>query len=143
MTFFMNVMILNFLISIICACYERVKGVQQIISYKQKAELNFECFQFYNMLGYMKKPFKIIAMSTTSENEEMKEGSNYDATSQKLIKYMKSENKGYMNSTKEQKRNLKEVVNSYEHLDHKIKNGFRVLEEKQQKTREMLISTMI
>ena len=82
-------------------------------------------------------------MCTTSENEEMKEGSNYDATSSKLIKYMKTENKEFQSGLKEQKLNLKGVINSYEHLDHKIKNGFKLLEEKQQKTRELLIIHML
>lgn len=34
MTFFMNIIMINFLVSIVCSSYERLKGSTQIISYK-------------------------------------------------------------------------------------------------------------
>ena len=43
-TFFMLVIMLNFLIAVITSTYERVMNYQKIISYMHKAELNVETF---------------------------------------------------------------------------------------------------
>ena len=43
-TFFMLIIMLNFLIAVITSTYERVMNYQKIISYMHKAELNVEIF---------------------------------------------------------------------------------------------------
>ena len=43
-TFFINIMTINFLVSIIITSFENAEDNQKIIYYKQKAELNLECF---------------------------------------------------------------------------------------------------
>ena len=48
-TFFMLVIMLNFLIAVITNTYERVNNYQKIISFKHKAELNEECYMLINV----------------------------------------------------------------------------------------------
>lgn len=111
MTYFMNIMIINFLISIICASYERVKGHHKIISYRQKAMLNLEYFEILNLLGYKRK-FKIIAMSTSKEDEGMKDGMKFSETAERIAEFLRNQNKKFMEGYVTQKRDVHSVIES-------------------------------
>lgn len=53
MTFFMLVIMMNFLIAVITSTYEKAINYQKIISYMHKAELNLEVFQLTSFFWKM------------------------------------------------------------------------------------------
>ena len=76
-TFFLLVVMLNFLIAVIQSNYNKVINFQEKIAYQHKAELNEETYQLYS---YVKKLecYKIIVFTTskeasTLENDEIAE----------------------------------------------------------------------
>ena len=76
-TFFLLVIMLNFLIAVIQSNYNKVINFQEMISYQHKAELNEECYQLYSYFRTLES-FKIIVFSTskeasTLENDEIAE----------------------------------------------------------------------
>ena len=76
-TFFLLVVMLNFLIAVIQSNYNKVINFQEKIAYQHKAELNEECYQLYSYFRTLES-FKIIIFSTskeasTLENDEIAE----------------------------------------------------------------------
>ena len=65
-TFFMLVIMLNFLIAVITNTYERVSNYQKVISFKNKADLNEECYMLINVFKKLKE-YKIVVFSTSKE----------------------------------------------------------------------------
>jgi len=65
-TFFMLVIMLNFLIAVITNTYDRVSNYQKVISFKNKADLNEECYMLINIFKKLKE-YKIIVFSTSKE----------------------------------------------------------------------------
>ena len=62
-TFWMLVVMLNFLIGVINGSYEKAMTFQEIIRYRHKAELNEECC-IYKSFFYKLKEYKTIVFST-------------------------------------------------------------------------------
>jgi len=95
---------INFIVAVIINSYEQVKNKQRIISFRQRADLNYECYQIGNVLENLglhrivklwladDDQFKIIVMTTSKDNYEMKEDSQVTETGDKLIKFMKNQN---------------------------------------------------
>ena len=65
-TFFMLIIMLNFLIAVITSTYERVMNYQKIISYMHKAELNVENFQLISFF-YSLEEYRFIVFSTSKQ----------------------------------------------------------------------------
>jgi hypothetical protein len=65
-TFFMLIIMLNFLIAVITSTYERVMNYQKIISYMHKAELNVENFQLISFF-YSLECYRFIVFSTSKQ----------------------------------------------------------------------------
>jgi tRNA A-37 threonylcarbamoyl transferase component Bud32 len=65
-TFFMLVIMLNFLIAVITSTYERVMNYQKIISYMHKAELNHEIFSLINFF-YKQEQYRFIVFSMSKQ----------------------------------------------------------------------------
>ena len=63
-TFFMLIIMLNFLIAVITSTYERVVNYQKIISYMHKAELNAETFSLMSYFSELPE-FKYIVFTTS------------------------------------------------------------------------------
>ena len=66
-TFFMIVIMLNFLIAVITSTYERVVTYQKIITFQNKAQLNEECYILMNEFITLPQ-FKIILLITNKED---------------------------------------------------------------------------
>lgn len=77
-TFFMLVIMLNFLIAVITNTYDRVNNYQKIISFKNKAELNEECYMLINVFTKLKE-YKIIVFSTSKEAIKLEDNDLDDA----------------------------------------------------------------
>ena len=71
-SFFMLVVMLNFIIAVITTTYAKVITLQKIISYKHKADLNEECFELLSLLGFNEE-FKLIVFSNCKEVSMMEE----------------------------------------------------------------------
>lgn len=69
-TFVMLVVMLNFIIAVITATYDEVTQNQVFIHYKYKAELNLECFELLDYIGYPKK-FKILLFSIVKDESKI------------------------------------------------------------------------
>jgi hypothetical protein len=54
-TFFMLVIMLNFLIAVISSNYEQTMIYQKLIGYRQKAELNYETYMLVNVFKKMEE----------------------------------------------------------------------------------------
>ena len=65
-TFFMLIIMLNFLIAVITSTYERVMNYQKIISYQHKAELNYETFALMSFFGELEE-YKFLIFSTSKK----------------------------------------------------------------------------
>jgi hypothetical protein len=65
-TFFMIIILLNFLIAVISATYERVVSQQTIFSYLHKAELNLESYELLSVFTTLKQ-YKVIVFSYSKE----------------------------------------------------------------------------
>ena len=65
-SFFMLVIMTNFLIAEITSTYERVINYQKIISFQHKADLNEECCQLMGVFSNLPE-YKIIVLSTSKE----------------------------------------------------------------------------
>jgi hypothetical protein len=65
-TFFMLIIMLNFLIAVITSTYERVVNYQKIISYQHKAELNHETFALMSFFGDLPE-YKFLIFSTSKK----------------------------------------------------------------------------
>ena len=63
-TFWMIVVMLNFLIGVINSSYEKAMTFQEIIRYRHKAELNEECY-IYKSFFYPLQEYKTIVFTTT------------------------------------------------------------------------------
>ena len=93
---------INFIVAVIINSYEQVKNKQRIISFRQRADLNHECYQIGSVLESLglhfivrvwmdnDDQFKIIVMTTSKDNYEMKEDSQVTETGEKLVKFMKN-----------------------------------------------------
>ena len=66
-TFFMLVIMMNFLIAVITSTYERVMNYQVIISYQHKAELNDEIFTLKRVFSFFfrMEEYKFIVFSSS------------------------------------------------------------------------------
>jgi len=70
--YIMLIILLNFLIAVISDTYERVSEVKEMFCYRQKAQLNQEC---YDLIKAFKKlpTYKIIVLSTAKIMDEQEE----------------------------------------------------------------------
>jgi hypothetical protein len=71
-SFFMLVVMLNFIIAVITSTYDRVIGLQKIISLKHKADLNQECNELLSLFGFNEE-FKLIVFSNSKETTGLEE----------------------------------------------------------------------
>jgi len=69
----MLVIMLNFIIAVITSTYSRVVNYQKIISYKNKADLNFEFYELFKLLGYFKEEIKLIVFSISKDTQDIEE----------------------------------------------------------------------
>ena len=65
---FMMIIMLNFLIAVINSTYTRVVVLQKIISYKNKAILNKECYMILSVFKSLPE-YKIVVFSTSKSSE--------------------------------------------------------------------------
>jgi len=76
-SFFMLVVMLNFIIAVISATYTKVVSVQQLVGVKYNAELNLEVFYVMNMLkkkfGRKMDNIKLMSFSNVKSNEDNEE----------------------------------------------------------------------
>lgn len=114
LTFLVNIMMINFIVAVISATFERVQDYQLIITFKQKAELNFESYQLLNMFGYSEQ-FVVLALSTSKEVDQMKT-SPYTETAAEIIKFMSKENQELRQSYESSNQDLESVVLSNEFI---------------------------
>lgn len=91
LTFFMIVIMLNFLIAVITTTYEKVNSYQQKFGFKHKAELNEECFQLIEVFKELPQ-YKIIVFSTSKEAANIEDDELGEAVFD-LKRYMAKERK--------------------------------------------------
>ena len=91
LTFFMIVIMLNFLIAVITTTYEKVSSLQKIFGFKHKAELNEECYQLIQVFKELPQ-YKIIVFSTSKEAATLEDNELEEANFE-LKKYMAKETK--------------------------------------------------
>ena len=70
-TFLCLIVLLNFIIAVIGATYNRVAPQQQAISYKNKADLNQEYFELMANFGFYASEVKLLMFSVNKEKNEM------------------------------------------------------------------------
>ena len=85
-TFFMLVIMTNFLIAVITSTYERVISYQKIISFQHKADLNEECYQLMGVFSNLPE-FRVIVLSTSKEATKLDDNIIDDAV-ENLKRYM-------------------------------------------------------
>jgi len=90
-SFFMLVIMLNFIIAVITSTYAKVITLQKIISYKHKADLNEECYELLALLGFNEE-FKLIVFSNSKEISMMEEDQMAEIL-MSLKKFITRENK--------------------------------------------------
>lgn len=74
-TFTMLVVMLNFIIAVINATYDKVKNDQVYITYAFKADLNFECFEILSMIKRQKE-FSVVLFSASKDDSRMNNSSD-------------------------------------------------------------------
>lgn len=90
-TFFMLIIMLNFLIAVITSTYERVMNYQKIISFQHKAELNYETFALMSFFGDLPE-YKFIVFSFSRKATTLEDDQFYEIAD--LLKsYIFQENK--------------------------------------------------
>lgn len=106
-TFFMLVIMLNFLIAVISSNYEQTMIYQKLIGYRHKAELNYETYMLVNVFKKMDE-YKCIVFQCSKSNENYNQD-EFDEKFDSLKKFISRENKRVMTDYLKLNENMQNV----------------------------------
>ena len=140
-TFFMLVVMTNFIIAMITSTYERVSQYQRIISFQHKAVLNEECYMLLSYFTTLPE-YKIVVLSTCKESTILNGDTSMEDMVYTLKKHMVKETREIMLGYKELDDNMMVVKETQEILQTQLKQRFNSLKKDQKKLNSSLIETM-
>ena len=124
-TFFMLVIMLNFLIAVISSNYEQTMIQQKLIGYRHKAELNYEIYMLVNIFKKMDE-YKCIVFQCSKSNESYNED-EFDEKFDSLKKFINRENKRVMQEYIKLNENIQFVKDQQLSMDRQVLQKFNNL----------------
>lgn len=127
-SFFMLVVLTNFIIAVITNTYNQVIVMQRIISYRHKADLNVEIFELFNLFNKLEK-FQLLLFSSGKEFTELNEDYMAEILGQ-LKKFIMKENKNLQSKSKELQNHFVVIKSNQKVIENNIMEKFIQIEEK-------------
>jgi len=129
-TFFMLVVMLNFIIAVITSTYSKVINFQKFIGYQHKAELNLECHELLELMR-MLKPYKLLTFSNSKDVSVLEEDMLQEVINS-LKKFIGKENKELKSQHKEISTRLGQLTEKQTQIENEVKKQFSELFAKQE-----------
>lgn len=90
--FFLMIFMINFLIAVITSAYQRVMNYQKLISFKHKADLNYESHALISQFKQLNEYRFMLLMSSTSVRELIED--EFDEKAEQFKKFIHKETTG-------------------------------------------------
>lgn len=113
-SFFMLVVMMNFLIAVISETYQQISSQRKIIDYRNKSELNEEAFIMLSAIKSFPE-FRVVVFSTNSQQDSM-DDDQVDEVIQQAKKHISKE----MNEVKKHQDQLNKGVEMFMHGQQKL-----------------------
>lgn len=129
-TFVLLIFMINFLIAVITSAYQRVMNYQKIISYKHKADLNYETYMLLSKFIKLKEYRYLVLMSSSSVRELIED--EFDEKSEQFKKFIQRETAQLKESHKNLNDKIESIKSEQMEIDLFIHNQFDILRVKRE-----------
>lgn len=136
-TFFMLVIMLNFLIAVISSNYEQTMIQQKLIGFRHKAEMNYEIYMLVKIFKKMDE-YKCIVFQCSKSNEGYNED-EFDEKFDSLKKFINRENKRVMQEYLKLNENIQFVKDQQQSIDKQVHQKFNSLHSLQKEIKDDLL----